>query len=153
MTHTRRSDASEKIEENSVSTFERFRLWTSFESSPIWYRLYRLKYDLKLVLNYVHRSVTISTMSQLLFTMVVIIKHEWQKFGIITSLTVNFTTPKNLTRDPYGGFGSLLLLYYLSLLLLSSGGSSKNEVFKMPYFSYLKISRLKENFMVINIKI
>ena len=35
LTHTRRSDASEEREENSVSTFERFRLWTSFESSPV----------------------------------------------------------------------------------------------------------------------
>ena len=34
--HTRRRDASEKKrEENSVSTFGRFRLWTSFESSPV----------------------------------------------------------------------------------------------------------------------
>ena len=114
-------------------------------------RLYRLTHDL--ILNCVHRSVTISTMSQLLFTMVVTIKQEWQKFGIITNPTVNFTTPKNSRPDPYGGFGSLLLLYYLSLLLQSSGGSSKNEVFKMPYFLYLKISCLKEDFMVINIKI
>ena len=35
LSHTRRSDASEKKEENSVSTFGRFRLWTSFESSPV----------------------------------------------------------------------------------------------------------------------
>ena len=35
MTHTPSSDASEKKEENSVSTFGRFRLWTSFESSPV----------------------------------------------------------------------------------------------------------------------
>ena len=35
MTHTRRSDASEKKEENTVSTFGRFRLLTSFESSPV----------------------------------------------------------------------------------------------------------------------
>ena len=34
LSHTRRSDASEKREENSVSTFGRFRQWTSFESSP-----------------------------------------------------------------------------------------------------------------------
>ena len=34
LSHTRRSDASEK-EENSVSTFGPFRLWTSFESSPV----------------------------------------------------------------------------------------------------------------------
>ena len=33
--HTRRSGASEKREENSVSTFGRFRLWTSFQSSPV----------------------------------------------------------------------------------------------------------------------
>ena len=33
--HTRRSDASEKREETGVSTFGRFRLWTSFESSPV----------------------------------------------------------------------------------------------------------------------
>ena len=35
LSHTRRSNASEKKEENSVSTFERFRLWASFESSPV----------------------------------------------------------------------------------------------------------------------
>ena len=35
LSHTRRSDASEKKEENSVSTFGRFRMWTSFESSPV----------------------------------------------------------------------------------------------------------------------
>ena len=39
LSHTRRSDASEKrrrkSEENSVSTFGRFRLCTSFESSPV----------------------------------------------------------------------------------------------------------------------
>ena len=35
LSHTRRSDASEKTEENSVSTFGRFRLWTSFESPPV----------------------------------------------------------------------------------------------------------------------
>ena len=33
--HTRRSDASEKSEDNSVSTFGRFRLWTSLESSSV----------------------------------------------------------------------------------------------------------------------
>ena len=32
---TRRSDASEKSEENSVSTFGQIRLWTSFETSPV----------------------------------------------------------------------------------------------------------------------
>ena len=32
---TRRSDASEKREENSASTFGQIRLWTSFESSPV----------------------------------------------------------------------------------------------------------------------
>ena len=32
LSHTRRSNASEKREENSVSTFGRFRLWTSFEN-------------------------------------------------------------------------------------------------------------------------
>ena len=31
LSHTCRSDASEKREENSVSTFGRFRQWTSFE--------------------------------------------------------------------------------------------------------------------------
>ena len=35
LSHNRRSNASEKIEENSVSTFGRFRLCTSFESSPV----------------------------------------------------------------------------------------------------------------------
>ena len=33
--HTRRSDASEKREENIVSTFGHFRLWKSFASSPV----------------------------------------------------------------------------------------------------------------------
>ena len=33
LSHTRRSNASEKREENSVSIFGRFRQWTSFESS------------------------------------------------------------------------------------------------------------------------
>ena len=40
LSHTRRSDASEKREENSVSTFGSFRLWTSFESSPVSVKLY-----------------------------------------------------------------------------------------------------------------
>ena len=35
LSHTRHSDASEEKEKNSVSTFGRFRLWTSFESSPV----------------------------------------------------------------------------------------------------------------------
>ena len=35
LSHTRRSNASEKRQENSVSTFGRFRLWTCFESSPV----------------------------------------------------------------------------------------------------------------------
>ena len=35
LSHTPRSDASKETEENSVSTFGRFRLWTSFESSPV----------------------------------------------------------------------------------------------------------------------
>ena len=35
LSHSRRSDASEKGEENSVSTFGRFRLWTGLESSPV----------------------------------------------------------------------------------------------------------------------
>ena len=35
LSHTRRSDASEKREENSVSTLGRLRLWTIFESSPV----------------------------------------------------------------------------------------------------------------------
>ena len=35
LSHTRRSHASEKRQENSVSNFGRFRLWTSFESSPV----------------------------------------------------------------------------------------------------------------------
>ena len=35
LSHTRRSDASAKKEENSVSTFGRFRLRTNFESSPV----------------------------------------------------------------------------------------------------------------------
>ena len=35
MSHTRRSHASEESEEKSVSTFGRFRLWTSLESSPV----------------------------------------------------------------------------------------------------------------------
>ena len=35
LSHTRRSDASEKREENNASTFGRFRMSTSFESSPV----------------------------------------------------------------------------------------------------------------------
>ena len=35
MSHTRRSEASEKREDNSVSTFGRFRLWTSMESPSV----------------------------------------------------------------------------------------------------------------------
>ena len=35
LSHTRRSDASEKREENSVSSFGRFRVWTIIESSPV----------------------------------------------------------------------------------------------------------------------
>ena len=35
LSHTRRSDASEKKEENSVSSFGSFRLRTSLESSPL----------------------------------------------------------------------------------------------------------------------
>ena len=35
LSHTRRSYESQKREENSVSTFGRFRLWTSFEFSPV----------------------------------------------------------------------------------------------------------------------
>ena len=35
LSHTRRPDASEKREENSVTTFGRFRLWISFESSHV----------------------------------------------------------------------------------------------------------------------
>ena len=35
LSHTRRSDASEKREKNSVSIFGQFSLWTSFESSPV----------------------------------------------------------------------------------------------------------------------
>ena len=35
LSHTRCSDASEKRVENSVSTFGRFRLWTSFEAAPV----------------------------------------------------------------------------------------------------------------------
>ena len=40
LSHTRRSDASKKREENIVSTFGRFRLWTSFESSPVSVNVY-----------------------------------------------------------------------------------------------------------------
>ena len=35
LSHTGRSDASKIREESSVSTFGRFRLWISFESSPV----------------------------------------------------------------------------------------------------------------------
>ena len=35
LSHTRRSDASEKKEKILASTFGRFRLWTRFESSPV----------------------------------------------------------------------------------------------------------------------
>ena len=34
-TLTRRSEASEKREENNVSFFGHFRMWTSFESTPV----------------------------------------------------------------------------------------------------------------------
>ena len=47
LSHTRRSNASEKREENSVSTFERFRLWISFESSPVSVNEYFELKDLK----------------------------------------------------------------------------------------------------------
>ena len=40
LNQTRCSDASEKREENIVSTFGRFRLLTSFESSPVSVYLY-----------------------------------------------------------------------------------------------------------------
>ena len=39
LSHSRRS---EKREENSVSTFECFRLWTSLESSPVSVKVYIL---------------------------------------------------------------------------------------------------------------
>ena len=42
LSHTRRSDASEKRRKILASTFGRFRLWTSFESSPV-----SVKYNLK----------------------------------------------------------------------------------------------------------
>ena len=35
LNHTRRSDASEKNKKILVSTFERFHLWTTLESSPV----------------------------------------------------------------------------------------------------------------------
>ena len=35
LSHSHRSDVAEKREDNSVSTSGRFRLWTSFESSPV----------------------------------------------------------------------------------------------------------------------
>ena len=35
LSHTRRSEASKKKEESSVSTFGRSRLWASFKSSPV----------------------------------------------------------------------------------------------------------------------
>ena len=35
LSHTRRSDASKKREENSASTLGRSRLWTSFEPRPV----------------------------------------------------------------------------------------------------------------------
>ena len=34
LSHTRRSVAAEKKEENSLHTLAQIRLWTSFESSP-----------------------------------------------------------------------------------------------------------------------
>ena len=40
LSHTRRSDASEKRKENSVSTFGHFRLSTSLESSPVSVKLF-----------------------------------------------------------------------------------------------------------------
>ena len=41
LSHIRRSNESEKKEENSVSTFGRFRPWTSFESSPVSFKVQR----------------------------------------------------------------------------------------------------------------
>ena len=41
LSHIRRSDASEEKEENSVSTFGRFRLWTSFE--PVSVKITKMK--------------------------------------------------------------------------------------------------------------
>ena len=43
LSHTHRSDASERREENSVSTFGRFRLWTSLESSPVSVKSLKIK--------------------------------------------------------------------------------------------------------------
>ena len=41
------SDASEKREENSVSTFGQIRLWTSFEFSPVSVNRYRTVWRLR----------------------------------------------------------------------------------------------------------
>ena len=42
LSHTRRSDTSEKREKNSISTFGRFRLWTSLESSPLSVKVFKI---------------------------------------------------------------------------------------------------------------
>ena len=49
LSHTRRLDASEKREENSVPTFGRFRLWTSFESSPVSVERMNLKKQMQMI--------------------------------------------------------------------------------------------------------
>ena len=44
LSNTRRSDASEKKTKILASTFERFRLWTSLESSPLSVKAIRVPY-------------------------------------------------------------------------------------------------------------
>ena len=55
LSHTRSLDASEKREENSVSTFGRFRLWTIFESSPV---------SVKALHNILYHIIYMSTISK-----------------------------------------------------------------------------------------
>ena len=43
LSHTRRSNASKKEKKILASTFGRFRLWTSFESSPVSVKAFNLR--------------------------------------------------------------------------------------------------------------
>ena len=56
LSHTRRSGASEKREENSVSTFGQIRLWTSFEASAVLVKIPLLipEYFSRLIVNFLN---------------------------------------------------------------------------------------------------
>ena len=49
LSHTRRSEASEKKKNILASTSERFRLWTSLEASPVSFKFSCLKNRLKFI--------------------------------------------------------------------------------------------------------